>query len=57
MECALRALGRARVVRDHHDGLAVITIEGLEQVENFVARLPEQGSCRLVVQAMSSIFL
>ena len=43
-------LGRVRVVRDHHDCLAVIAVQRLQQVEDFVARLAVQVAGRLVAQ-------
>ena len=40
----------ARVVRDHDDRLAVLGVEGLQQVEDLVARLPIEVAGRLVAQ-------
>jgi hypothetical protein len=48
MQRALGALGRARIVRDHHDRLAVIAIERVQQIENLVARLAIEIAGRLV---------
>ena len=46
----MRALGRVRIVRDHHDRLAVIAIERLQQVEDFVAGLAIEVARRLVAE-------
>ncbi len=48
MQGALGALGGARVVRHHHDGLAVIAIERLQEIENLVAGLAIEIAGRLV---------
>ena len=45
---ALGTLGRAWVVRHHHDGLAVVTIERLQQVQDFVAGLAVEIARRFV---------
>ena len=50
MQRALGALGGTRIVRDHDDGLAVIAIEGLQQIENLVARLAIEVARRLVAE-------
>jgi len=39
-----------RVVRHHDDGFAVLTIERLEEVKDFVARLAVEVAGRLVAQ-------
>jgi hypothetical protein len=39
-----------RIVCHHHDRLPVIAVEGLEQVENLIARLAIEIACRLVAQ-------
>src|SRR5262245_44462732 len=39
MQLALRAVGGVRVVGDHDDGLSVLPVERLEQVEHLVAGL------------------
>ena len=50
--CSVRvgALGGVRVVRDHHDRLAVLAVERLQQVEDFVARLAIEIARRLVAE-------
>ena len=45
---ALGPLGGARVVRDHHDGLAVVAVERLQQIEDLIARLAIEIAGRLV---------
>ena len=45
-----RALGGVRIVRDHHDRLAVIAVERLQQVEDLVAGLAIEIAGRLVAQ-------
>src|SRR5579884_3139329 len=42
------ALGGARVMRDHNDGLAELAVEGLHQIENFLGALGVEIACRLV---------
>ena len=46
----LRALGRVRIVRDHDDGLAVLAVERLQQVEDLVAGLAVEVAGRLVAE-------
>ena len=46
----LRALGGVRIVRHHHDRLAVIAVERLQQVENLVAGLAIEVAGRLVAE-------
>ena len=41
-------IGGLRIVRHHHDGLAVFTVQQREQVENFVRRIPVQVTRRFV---------
>ena len=41
---------RVRIVRDHDDGLAVLLVERLQQVEHFVARLAVEVARGLVAQ-------
>jgi hypothetical protein len=47
---ALGAFGRARIVRHHHDRLAVIAVERLQQVEDLVAGLAIEVAGRFVGQ-------
>ena len=49
------ALGRVRVVRDHHDRLAVLAVQRLEQVEDLVAGLAIEVAGRLVAQQQRRI--
>ncbi len=51
----LGALGGARIVRDHDDGLAVLAVERLEQVEDLVAGLAIEIARRLVAQQQRRI--
>ena len=51
----LRALGGVRIVRDHHDRLAVIAVERLQQVEDFVAGLAIEIARRLVAEQQRRI--
>ena len=46
----LRARRGVRVVRHHDDGLVVIAVQGLEQVQDLVARLAIEVAGRLVAQ-------
>ena len=40
MQRPSRALGSPRIVCHHHDGLAVLAVERLQQVEDLVTRFP-----------------
>ena len=51
----VRALGRARIVRHHDDGLAVLAVERLQQVEDLVAGLAIEVARRLVAQQQRRI--
>ena len=55
MERAPGALGRVRVVRHHDDGLAVVAVERLQQVENLVAGLAIEIARGLVAQQQRRI--
>ena len=35
---------------DHNDGLAVLAIQRLEQIQDFITRLPVEVTCRFVAQ-------
>ena len=50
VERAPGALGRVRVVRHHDDGLAVLAVERLQQVEHLVAGLAIEVARRLVAE-------
>ena len=50
MQRAPGAIGGVRIVRDHHDGLAVVAVERLQQIENLVAGLAIEIAGRLVAQ-------
>ena len=50
MQRAPRAVGGVRIVRDHHDRLAVIAVERLQQVEDLVAGLAIEIAGRLVAE-------
>ena len=47
---ALGALGGVRIVRDHHDRLAVLAVERLQQIEDLVAGLAIEVAGRLVAE-------
>jgi len=49
------ALGGVRIVRDHHDGLAVVAIESLEQVQNLIAGFAIEVARRLIAQEQRGI--
>ena len=55
--CSVRLarVGRVRVVRDHDDGLAVLAVERLQQVEDLVARLAIEVAGRLVAEQQRRI--
>ncbi len=44
-----------RIVRDHDDGLTVLLIQRLEQVQDFIAGLAVQVTGRLVAQEQGGI--
>ena len=46
----LRALGGVRIVGDHDDGLAVVAVERLQQIEDLVAGLAIEVAGRLVAE-------
>src|SRR5690606_19070861 len=50
-----RPQGGLRIVGHHHDGLAVLTVEHLQQVENLVAGSSIEITCRLVTQEQRRI--
>ena len=50
MQRPFGALGCAWIVGDHHDRLAVISIERLKQIQNFIARFAIEVARRLVAQ-------
>ena len=50
MQRAPGALGRVRIVRDHHDRLPVIAVERLQQIEDLVAGLAIEIAGRLVAE-------
>src|SRR2546430_501893 len=51
-----RRAGRGvRIVGDHDDGFPMLTVQGLQQIENFVAGLPVQIAGRLVAQQQGRI--
>ena len=49
------ALGGVRIVRDHDDGLAVLAVERLQQVEDLVAGLAIEIAGRLVAEQQRRI--
>ncbi len=51
----LRAFGRVRIVRHHHDGLAVLLVERLQQIEDLVAGLAIEIAGRLVAEQQRRI--
>ena len=55
MQRPLRAGGRMRIVRHHHDRLAVLAVERLEQVEDLVAGLAIEIARRLVAEQQRRI--
>ena len=50
MQRALGARRRVRIVRHHDDGLALVAIERLQQIEDLVARLAIEVARRLVAE-------
>jgi hypothetical protein len=50
MECPSRPLRGVRIVRDHDDGFAVITIESLQQIKNLVTGFAIEIARRLVTE-------
>ena len=50
MQRPARAVGGARIVRDHHDRLAVVPVERLQQGQDLVARFAIEVAGRLVAQ-------
>jgi hypothetical protein len=44
-----------RVVGDHHDGLPVLAVEALQQVEDFVAGLAVEIAGRLVAEQQRGV--
>src|SRR4051812_42720442 len=52
---AVGAFGGARIVRDHDDGLAVLLVQRLQQVEDLVAGLAIQVTRGLVAQQQRGI--
>ena len=55
MQRAPRAIGRSWIVGDHHDRLAVIAVERLQQVEDLVASLAIEVAGRLVAKEQRRI--
>ena len=55
MQRALRASRRVRIVRDHHDRLAVLAIERLQEIENLVSRLAIEVARRLVAEEQGRV--
>ena len=50
-----RPLGSVRVVRHHDNRLAVVAVQRLQQIENFVARLAIEIARGLVAQEQRGI--
>src|SRR4030095_13842142 len=50
MKRPLRPHRGMRIVGDHHDRLAVLLVERLQQIENLVAGLTIEVACRLVAE-------
>ena len=48
MQDASRSSRSVRVVRDHDDGFALISIQGLQEIENLVARFAIEIAHRFV---------
>src|SRR5262245_7790483 len=55
MKCPARAIGRMRIVGDHDDGLAVIAIERLQQIENLISGFSIEVARGLVAKKESRI--
>src|SRR4029079_11344883 len=55
MQRAIGALRGARIVRHHDDGLAVLLVQRLEQVEDFIARLAIEIARGLVAEEQRRI--
>ena len=55
MQRPARAIGGVRIVRHHHDGLAVVGIQRLQQLEHLVAGLAIEIARRLVAKQQRRI--
>lgn len=55
MQCPRRPLGRPGVVRHHDNGLAMVRVQRLQEVEDLVTRLAIQVAGRLVAQQQRGV--